>query len=201
MIHPHTELRFISEEKGIGVVATQFIPKGTITWAFDPVDQVFTSAQVHEMKPLFRNFIDKYAYRDQEGNYVLCWDHGRFVNHSYHSNCMSTAYNFEIAIRDIYPGEELTDDYGYLNLPEPFHAPREAGSDRTAVYPDDLVHYHKLWDAQLKSAFTRFNLVPQPLSELIDVKHQDKIRLVAAAEAEMDSILNCYYDPGKRKAA
>ena len=108
MIHPQTELKFINEKIGIGVVATEFIPKGTITWAFDPLDKVFMSEEVHEMKSLFRNFIDKYAYRDHLGNYVLCWDHARFVNHSYHSNCISTAYNFEIAVRDIYPGEELT---------------------------------------------------------------------------------------------
>ena len=33
MIHPSTELRFINDEIGYGVVATRFIPKGTIVWA------------------------------------------------------------------------------------------------------------------------------------------------------------------------
>lgn len=32
MIHPDTELRFINPEIGYGVFATQFIPRGTITW-------------------------------------------------------------------------------------------------------------------------------------------------------------------------
>ena len=201
MIHPHTELKLINEEKGIGVVATQFIPKGTITWALDPLDQIFSNEDVHQMKPFFRNFIDKYAYRDEQGNYVLCWDHSRFVNHSYHANCISTAYNFELAVRDIYPGEEITNDYGHLNLMEPFYAAAEPGSDRQAVMPDDLLHYHKLWDAQLHSAFARFNLVPQPLSELIDENFTEKIRLIAAGIEDMDSILNCYYDPEKRMAA
>ena len=41
MIHPSTELKYVSPEIGIGVVATEFIPKGTITWALDPLDQVF----------------------------------------------------------------------------------------------------------------------------------------------------------------
>lgn len=201
MIHPHTELRFISEERGMGVVATQFIPKGTIVWAFDPLDQVFSPEKVQEMKPYFRNFIDKYTYRDGQGNRVLCWDHARFVNHSYNSNCLSTAYNFELAIRDIFPGEELTYDYGYLNLSEPFYARLEPGSTRNAVYPDDLLRFHKLWDAQLRSAFHRFNLVPQPLGELISEPYRDKIRRLASNQAEMDSILNCYYDPHGRIAA
>lgn len=201
MIHPHTELRMINEEKGLGVVATQFIPKGTITWISDLYDQIFSSEDVHNMEPLFRNFIDKYAYRDHDGNYVLCWDHSRFVNHSYHSNCLSTAYNFELAVRDIYPGEEITNDYGYLNLSEPFFATPEPGSKRTAVYPDDLLHYHKLWDAQLRSAFSHFNLVAQPLSCLIEKQYSEKVRAVATGDEEMDSILNCYYNPGKRIAA
>lgn len=33
MIHPAMELKHISEEIGYGVVATAFIPAGTITWA------------------------------------------------------------------------------------------------------------------------------------------------------------------------
>ena len=32
MIHPDTELRFISPEIGFGVFATKLIPQGTITW-------------------------------------------------------------------------------------------------------------------------------------------------------------------------
>ena len=40
MIHPHTELRFINEQMGFGVFATQFIPKGTIIWALDELDQI-----------------------------------------------------------------------------------------------------------------------------------------------------------------
>ena len=201
MIHPSTDLRFISPEIGIGVVATEFISKGTITWAFDPLDQVFTPGDMNSMKPFFRNFIDKYTYRDSDGNYVLCWDHARFVNHSYHSNCISTAYNFELAVRDIYPGEELTDDYGYLNIPEPFYAIPEPGSDRKCVMPDDLLRYHELWDAQLRSAFSRFNIVAQPLSDLIDPAFEEKVRLVASGKEEMDSILKCYYDPDNRMAA
>ncbi|MDQ4141369.1 MAG: SET domain-containing protein-lysine N-methyltransferase, partial [Bacteroidota bacterium] len=63
MIHPHTQLQFISAEKGYGVVATQFIPKGTITWAFDPLDQVFTPEKVMQLSPLFQKIVNTYSYR------------------------------------------------------------------------------------------------------------------------------------------
>ncbi|HAV55880.1 MAG TPA: SET domain-containing protein-lysine N-methyltransferase, partial [Aequorivita sp.] len=44
MIHPKTELKFISDQIGYGVVATEFIPAGTITWALDDLDREFTPA-------------------------------------------------------------------------------------------------------------------------------------------------------------
>jgi hypothetical protein len=199
MIHPNTELRFISEEKGYGVVATQLIPRGTITWVLDVLDQEFTPADIRRLSPPIRNVVDTYSYRDNKGNFILCWDHGRFVNHSYNSNCMSTAYNFELAVRDIYPGEELTDDYGYLNVTRPLVFPAEPGSNRKKVMPDDLLHYYHLWDKKLLGAFQYFNTVPQPLLQLVDSECIDKVKKIAAGQAEMDSILNCYYDD-KRKA-
>jgi uncharacterized protein len=199
MIHPDTELRFISPEIGYGVVATAFIPRGTITWAFDPLDRIFTLEQIAKLPPVFQSVIDKYSYRDHEGNHVLCWDHARFVNHSFNSNCVSTAYNFELAVRDIYPGEELTDDYGYLNVTEPFECLPEPGTNRTKVMPDDLLHYYPEWDAKLLEAFKFYNKVSQPMAGLIEEKYRRKVALVAAGKAQMDSILNCYYNGSASK--
>ena len=116
MIHPHTELKYISPEMGHGVVATQFIPAGTITWTQDQLDRVFTLEEFNHLDKLYQNIFDVYSFKNNKGNLVLCWDNGRYVNHSFNSNCLSTAYDFEIAIRDIKAGEQLTDDYGYLNI-------------------------------------------------------------------------------------
>lgn len=193
MIHPDTELRFISPEIGYGVVATKFIPKGTITWILDPLDQVFTPGMIQRLHPFFREKLNKYSYRDGNGDFILCWDNSKFINHSFHSNCITTAYNFELAVRDIHPGEELTDDYGYLNVTEPFACFPEPGTMRTMVMPDDLLHFHAEWDEKLKDAFKNFNNVAQPFLDFIDPEYKDKVREVANGRAEMDSILNCYY--------
>ena len=193
MIHPATRLQYIGEHKGIGVVATEFIPKGTITWIFDEMDMVFTPEQMEQMDPLYKEFMEVYSYVDHDGRSILCWDHARFVNHSYVSNCISTAYNFELAVRDIQPGEELTDDYGYLNLTEPFMAPPEEGSSRVMVLPDDLERYFGIWDVQLIEAFKQFNSVKQPLARLIDKQYLGKVKAVADGNEEMDSILTCRY--------
>jgi uncharacterized protein len=197
MIHPDTELRFISPEIGYGVVATKLIPKGTITWIFDPLDQIFTLEEIENMHPLFKEKLMTYSYRDHEGNFILCWDHSRFVNHSFHSNCISTAYNFELAVRDIHPGEELTDDYGYLNVTEPFACVPEPNTSRTMVLPDDTLHFYKQWDEQLKEAFKSFNNVAQPFLDFIDLKYKNKVQEVAAGKTEMDSTLKLYYAPEK----
>ena len=194
MIHPDTELRFISPEIGFGVVATKLIPKGTITWAFDALDQIIPAGKLAALDPLQRAFVDKYSYRDHHGDYVLCADNARFVNHSFRSSCLSTAYNCELAVRDILPGEELTDDYGYLNCAEPFDCLPEPGSTRTRVMPDDLLHFHAEWDAQLLDAFTHFNAVDQPLLRLLPPADQTTMQAVAAGTETMTSILSCYYD-------
>lgn len=192
MIFPKTELQFISPEMGYGVVATEFIPKGTITWVLDRLDREFTPRQIQQLPPTYQGIIDTYSYRNNRGNYVLCWDFGRYVNHSFKSNCLSTAYNFEIAIRDIYPGEQLTDDYGYLNVNTPFE-PIDEGTERKVVYPDDLPNYYSQWDAQLKEVFPLIVQIPQPLKSLLSQQQWKTVEKVANQQQEMRSILTCYF--------
>jgi hypothetical protein len=196
MIHPDTELRFINDKIGYGVVATKLIPKGTITWTLDKLDRIFSPEEIKKMQPVYQQIMDKYTYRNPHGNYVFCWDNARFINHSANANCITTAYEFEIAIRDIQPGEELTDDYGYLNLDEPFEVVPEPGSNRTVVYPDDLVRYYAIWDDKLLSAFPKLLSIDQPLFDLLEKSTQEKAKQIASGKLKMDSILNCYYRNG-----
>lgn len=196
MIHPKTELRFINSEIGYGVVATEFIPAGTITWVLDKLDREFTPLEIQGMDDLYRNIIDTYTFRNNEGNFILCWDNGRYVNHSFNSNCLTTAYDFELAIRDIQPGEQLTDDYGYLNIPEPFKAADE-GTKRKVVYPDDLLKYYKVWDKKLLRVFDRIPKLDQPLLTLITGDVWEEIMDVSAGKKQMESILRNYYQQEK----
>ncbi|MAN59713.1 MAG: SET domain-containing protein-lysine N-methyltransferase [Flavobacteriaceae bacterium] len=191
MMHPNTEIKFISESIGYGVIATKRIPKGTITWVQDELDQVYTPAQVAQMKPLSQEMIDKYTFRNSQGNFVLCWDISKYVNHSFKSNCISTAYDFEIAIRDIEVGEELTDDYGYLNVTEAFDAEDE-GTARTRVLPDDLLHYHKDWDALLEAAFRQLTTVQQPMMKWLSQSLQERVARISKGEEPMKSIKTLY---------
>ena len=86
MIHPKTELKFISNEIGYGVVATEFIPAGSITWVLDKLDREFSSLEFQSMEDIYQNILDTYSFRNNQGNLVLCWDNGRYVNHSFTPN-------------------------------------------------------------------------------------------------------------------
>lgn len=193
MIHPKTELKFISNQVGYGVVATELIPAGTITWVLDKLDREFSPSDFQNMEPIYQTILDTYTYRNNNGNYVLCWDNGRYVNHSFNSNCLTTAYDFEIAIRDIQPGEQLTDDYGYLNVPYPFRGIDE-GTRRKVVYPNDLVKYYKVWDRKIEKAIKKINILEQPLKELIKQETWQKVQNIIEGREQMDSILTNYYD-------
>lgn len=192
MMHPDTEIQFISEEIGYGVIATRMIPKGTITWVRDELDQIYTPDEIRKMNSISQQMLDKYSFRNNKGNFVLCWDLSKYVNHSFRSNCLSTAYGFEIAVRDIFPGEEITDDYGYLNVTEAFRAKNE-GTERSVVFPDDLVHFHKEWDDQLGETFRYIEEVKQPLMSLVSSEIQRKLKMIMKGEEALESIINLYY--------
>lgn len=192
MIHPHTELKFISREIGYGVVATEFIPAGTITWVLDKLDREFSPLEFQSMEPIYQSILDTYTFRNNKGNHILCWDNGRYVNHSFNSNCLTTAYDFELAIRDIHIGEQLTDDYGYLNISYPFRAANE-GSRRKLVYPEDLTKYYKVWDNKIKKVFPKILKLEQALKDVVPHETWKTIEDIIAGEKEMDSILTNYY--------
>ncbi|MCG9970711.1 SET domain-containing protein [Christiangramia crocea] len=196
MIHPDTQLKWINKEKGFGVVATKFIPKGTITWVQDEMDIVFQPDEPSGFKPLTKELLEKFSFRNNLGEHIVCWDIAKYINHSFNSNCLSTAYNFEIAIRDINEGEELTDDYGYLNLSEPF-MPQDEGGERKIVEPDDALKYYKVWDEAIKEVFPLIIERDQPLLELLTDEVEKEIEEVASGKKKLLSTRYLYFNPEK----
>ena len=190
LIHPDSELRFVSPAIGYGLFATRPIPMGSITWAGDKLDQIITPAALESLPPLLSRQAHRYSYLNGRGERILCWDHGRFVNHSCAAVCLSPGFDFEIAVRDIAAGEEITDDYGTLNLEEPFNCLCGSPSCRGQIQPDDPLRQAPEWDALLAQAFPAISRVDQPLWEL--VWEQDAVRRVLAGTAELPSSLTHY---------
>lgn len=164
MLHPHTELRFTGDDAlGVGVFATQFIPQGTLTWVTDPLDRILTAAQVHRLSPELRALVRKYSYLDERARYVLSWDHAKYMNHACDANTLGPVPAFEVAVRDIHPGEEITDDYGYLNLEAPLKCACGAPNCRGEILPNDAIGQQAQWLARLAGPLARMPDVDQPL--------------------------------------
>lgn len=163
MIHPSSELRFISAEIGYGVFATEFIPRGTFLWVLDAFDRILSAAEREALPPLLRQQVDRYAYQAADGDFVFCWDFGRYMNHSCAPASRGIGDAFEIAVRDIQPGEELTCEYGTLNLIQPMACYCGALSCRGEIRRDDAERYYERWDAEARAAFALAAKVSQPL--------------------------------------
>lgn len=187
MIHPHTEVRYAGPEVGYGVFATAFIPRGTITWVRDRLDREFTPEELTGFDDAHREVLDRYSYRNARGHYVFCWDHTRYMNHSFAPNCLPTAYGLEIAVEDIEAGEELTNDYGCLNIIEAF-TPVDEGHARKQVRPDDLLHFSAEWDARIAAALPALPSVDQPLRRLLPDDHWLTIEATARGEQPLKSV-------------
>ena len=168
--------------------------KGTILWVLDDLDMILDVNFVDSLDEIRQDIIYKYSYQNNDGQYILCWDHSRYLNHSFHPNCIDTAYELELAAKDIYPGEEITSDYGAMGDDEDFECMPEEGTVRINVKADDYLNSYLEWDEMAREAFAYFDQVDQPLKHLIGEEFIDKVSAVACGREPLDSILTTFID-------
>lgn len=185
VIHPATELRYIDPAIGYGVFATRFIPKGTIVWALDEFDRVLSREQVRDLPDLLRAQVETYAYVDASGTFILCWDFGRFMNHSCAPTSRSVGEAFEIAVRDIHPGDQLTCEYGVLNMSGTFACACGAADCRGTIGSGDLAAHWPRWDEEAADAFRAALHVDQPLLPYAKLSPEDRLLAEAIREGRM----------------
>lgn len=192
MLHPNTEVKYLGPEIGQGVFATTRLPKGTITWAQDPLDQVIDLTKNREFRD-YPPVLERYSFRDKRGNYVLCWDYSRYFNHHCDANCLSPGTNFEIAVRDIEAGEQLTNDYGSLNLEFVMECLCDSPNCRKKTRPEDFEALAPEWDKKLAGAFPLIDKVHQPLWSFVE--NQELVKACLEGKREIPSIRNHLYRP------
>ena len=115
-----------------------------------------------------QNQIEKYSYIDEKGYRIISWDFAKYVNHCCNCNTISTGYGFEIAIRDIQPGEQITDEYGIFNMEEEMELVCGEQNCRMRVGPSDFDTYYKDWDTKIQKSITHLFSVNQPLMPFIE---------------------------------
>lgn len=105
---------------GLGVFAAEFIPAGTRVWEYrEGFDRRVSTDFVDALPSIAARAIRHYsAYWG--GGFVISADDARFLNHSETPNLRTYAEpDADVALRDIYPGEELLEDYREFD--EAFH--------------------------------------------------------------------------------
>jgi len=169
MIHPSTKL-IETSDKGLGVVATEFIPRGTITWAKDKYDIVIPRKRFEANHSIMISVIHDYVFLEPNGDAVLCWDYARYINHSCDSKILTSPYDFEIAVEDINEGDEITNDYRYLNIDYyTFNKCKcNSASCTGSISSKDFDKMVVFWDAKLRSAFSNIDDIDQPLYSVLN---------------------------------
>ena len=158
-MHPDTRLDVVDSTVGMGVFATRALPAGTIVWARDPWDRVILPQEVTEDR---RKAIETYSYLEADGTRLLIWDHGRFVNHHCEANCIGIDAGFDLVVRDIEAGGEITNDYGVLGEMPRFECSCGSIRCRGTI---GLARIEPPTEARFHAALGLVDKVPQPLLE------------------------------------
>jgi hypothetical protein len=160
--------------EGDGTFAGEFIPKGTIVY-FYSTDEIFISQNefllLSEAK---RDTILKYGVQDEAGNWV---DGEDKLNHSCDANILSIFIDgiyCDIAVKDIYEGEEITIDYGLFYSSSPYNKECNCNTSIcrkivTSGLPTDIQTQER-WHSRISEAISHIHEVKQNLFFLEDEK-------------------------------
>jgi SET domain-containing protein len=132
-----------SQIHGFGLIAREFIPKGTIMWEFMPnFDVAISPDEVYRLSNPARDQLLFYCYFDfDRGLYVLSGDDDRFTNHSDTPNCEDEpTRDATRALIDIHPGDEITWNYW---LTAPWHLDSSHKHLLPHEYPESHVSHIK----------------------------------------------------------
>lgn len=174
----------------MGVFATRHIPKGTIVVVRDRFDLCLSQEEFGRMPEAVKSTMETYLYHDRCGNLVLSWDHARYMNHNCCCSTMMTDYNIEIAVRDIAAGEELTTEYGLLNIQEPYDIHCGCECCRQSLRLDDIDCHGEEWDARIRESLLLIDSVEQPLWDVLEASDKQRLEGFLAGRETYSSIMN-----------
>ena len=190
MIHPDTELRKVNDTIGYGVFAKCAIPKGTIVYVKDPLEIEVMPDRFAQLDPAYQTIVNWFSYIDERAVRIVSWDIAKYVNHCCRPNTLSTGYGFEIDIRDIAAGEQITDEYGMFNLPAPLDCCCGDPGCRGRITGEDFNVYGRQWDRQARAALRCFGQVPQPLVKFMDTQMYQELMQYLHTRRRYRSILS-----------
>lgn len=195
MLHPDAELRHAGDDKGYGLFAKHPIPAGTLTYVKDALELIIEPDDRRLQSRLQRMLIERYTYREASGSRVLSWDLAKYMNHACSPNTMSTGWGFEIALRDIASGDEITDEYGLFNIERDMPCACGSPHCRRLIRPHDLDRYGNHWDRQLQEPLRQILEVGQPLMPYLDRRVQRQLKRYLRTGSGYRSVHKLAYRP------
>ena len=102
---------------GVGLYAATDLPAGTVIWEYtEGVDWRITPAELEAFPEPYRGRLRHYLYQEDSGDFVLCGDNAKFMNHSEAPNCDDPEGESTLTNRHVHAGEELTCDYRSFDM-------------------------------------------------------------------------------------
>lgn len=184
MMHPRAKRTTIDDGIGDGLVVDEPIPAGTLVWVEDEDDEVLTRRKLEQLSTCDRERWGLLGWATTDYDVVMCGDLARYVNHSCDPNTLCFGQRAMIATRDVAAGEELTEDYLFLNRIYRFTcrcgAPRCRGQVNVTGPARDAIFQRG--DRLLSSLAPRLFDVPQPLMHCLSAEERRWLVAFAAGQ-------------------
>ena len=160
-----------AEGKGMGLFAKRFIPKGTMVTGECDKYMVIPSEHFSRLTRQEQESMLHFCVTGKDGSVLVLTDEGRFMNHSCNANILETGFGFDIVVKDITEGEELTADYRQFYDHLYGKAPLActcSEKPHIVVFSDKLqASMRGIWNSKIMEALLLVDKVPQPLSRIV----------------------------------
>lgn len=160
--------------KGKGLFAKEFIPKGTIVCFECDKCKVLSASEIgyDKMSEKEKMKLLDYAYRKKDGTFIMPCGDIRYLNHSCDANILTADLGFDVVVRDIKKGEEAT--YDYRDFYDDVKIRCNCGEENcckiiTFIHPVPK-ELKQFWKKKIDSALKLVNKVKQPLKEELKQK-------------------------------
>jgi len=162
-----------TKNRGKGLFAKEFIPKGTIIWFECNNCKKRSPQEIKKLSKKERQWVIDHEIIDETRLFSNVCDKTILnINHSCNANILDSGKKFDIVVRDIKKGEEAT--YDYRVFYDPWKMPCHCGEDNCCKM---LIYKHpvpkklrQFWSKKINSALKLVNKVKQPLKEELKQK-------------------------------
>ncbi len=167
-----------SAKYGKSLVATQYIPKGTIDAFACKKCGTYSEEELAKLSKKELDFLVDHEIKGEDGLYArVCDKRMMYDNHSCNANCLSSGKGFSIVVRDIKKGEEAKADYRRYGEELHFAGGCKCGEKNcmgnSTFRPPASKKLQKFWDEEIGSALKLIPYVKQPLKRELLKEHPE----------------------------